>query len=179
VIGAELTTARLVLRPVADGDIDALWPFVSDPSLPRFMLWAAHRDRSETRAFVTAMEAGRAADRDLAFAIHHDGAAAGIIGLHKIRRTVGPCRFDRAELGYWLAPPLHGQGLMTEAGAAVLAYAFGPLGLHKLVTAHFVDNDASRRVIEKLGFRLVGRSDDEIYRDGRWHAQLHYELIGS
>jgi RimJ/RimL family protein N-acetyltransferase len=173
----ELTTPRLQLRPLADDDVEPLWPHVSNPEVPRLMMWSAHTERRETRAFITAMAAGRVLGTNLAWAIVHDGDAAGVIGLHQISWALGACRRDHAELGFWLAPPLHGRGLMTEAGAAVLAFAFGPLGLHKVTTGHLVDNHASRRVIEKLGFRLVGRAEDDLHRDGRWHTALRYERL--
>ena len=40
----------------------------------------------------------------------------------------------------------------------------------------FAENDASRRVIEKLGFRYVGRAEDDVWRDGQWRSHLRYEL---
>ena len=67
---------------------------------------------------------------------------------------------------------------MTQAAqCGRCASAFETLGLHKVIVGCLADNDASRRVIEKLGFRFVGRFEDDVYRDGRWHAHLRYELL--
>jgi RimJ/RimL family protein N-acetyltransferase len=60
------------------------------------------------------------------------------------------------ELGYWLAPEAWGRGYATEAGRAVLAIARHGLGLKRLHSGHFVDNPASGRVLQKLGFRAIG-----------------------
>ena len=76
----------------------------------------------------------------------------------------------------WLAPVLWGKGLMTEAASAVVRFAFDTIGLHKVATRCFVDNTASRRVIEKTGFRFVGRAEDDVWRDDRWITHLLYEM---
>ena len=59
------------------------------------------------------------------------------------------------ELGYWIARGHWGQGYATEAARAMLAPA-QTLGHRRLVAHHFVDNPASGRVLDKLGFRPVG-----------------------
>jgi RimJ/RimL family protein N-acetyltransferase len=56
------------------------------------------------------------------------------------------------DLGYWLAKPFWGRGLMTEAARAVLTAARAYERAAPIGTGHFADNAASRRVIEKLGF---------------------------
>lgn len=58
-----------------------------------------------------------------------------------------------AELGYWIGRPYWGRGYATEAGGALLAFAFRHLGLERIIVSAMLDNPASQRVIEKLGFR--------------------------
>jgi len=55
-------------------------------------------------------------------------------------------------------------------------YGFETIGLHKIVVTCIAENVASRRVIEKAAFRWVGRAEDDVWRDGKWHAHLLYEL---
>lgn len=173
----QLTTPRLRLRPLHLDDVDALWPFVTDPALSFHMTWEAHRDRAETRAFIDACEASRSAGTGCVWAITaHDGALVGTVGLHDITRQVRAWRRDVAELGYWIAPPHQGRGYVTEAARAVVDDAFGRLALHKVVVGCIADNVASRRVIEKLGFRFVGTQRDHAFRHGRWWDLLGYEL---
>jgi len=109
------------------------------------------------------------------WAIEHEGRAQGCIGLD-VEWQLRVLRVDRGELGYWLAPSLWGKGLMTEVASAVVRFGFDTIGLHKVSTRCFVDNPASRRVIEKAGFRFVGRAEDDVWRDGRWITHLKYEL---
>jgi [ribosomal protein S5]-alanine N-acetyltransferase len=171
-----IATARLRLRPLEERDLDDLWPLVSDPDLPRMMTWAAHTDRSQTLAFIQSTREALARGAGATWAIEVDGRAAGTIGLGDIRFAHAALRVDRAELGYWIAPALRGAGLVTEAAQAVVRCGFETIGLHKIQVHCFEANAASRRVIEKLGFRMVGRQEDDAWRDGRWWAMLSYEL---
>ena len=75
-------------------------------------------------------------------------------------RLVGACGLGRRpsgniELGYWIARPHWGQGFATEAGRQLVEIA-QTLGISRLEASHFVDNPASGRVLEKLGFQSTG-----------------------
>jgi len=65
---------------------------------------------------------------------------------------------------------------MSEAAYAATAWGFETLGLHKVTVGCVEENIASKRVIEKLGFRFVGRREDHCFRDGRWMHFLDYEI---
>jgi RimJ/RimL family protein N-acetyltransferase len=174
-----LRTKRLVLRPLVEADADSLWPYVSDPELPRHMSWTAHTARHETLDFVRSRIEALAAGTELTLAIVHEGRVHGCIGLHGITWELRAWRVDRGELGYWLGPPLRGRGLVTEAARALVDFGFGTLGMHKIMVGCVEENEGSRRVIEKLGFRFVGRLVDDVWRDGRWWTHLHYELLAA
>lgn len=172
-----ITTPRLALREFRDEDVEAIWPWVSDPAFPRQMSWAAHVERGETLDYIRGTRSERTEGTGIVWAIEHEGHACGCIGLESIVWGRRAWRLDRGELGYWLAPPLWGQGLMTEAVQAVMRFGFEVVGLHKIRVGCLAENDGSRRVIEKAGFRFVGRLEEDVYRDGAWHAHLRYELI--
>ena len=75
-------------------------------------------------------------------------------------QLVGACGLGRrpsgsVELGYWIARPFWGRGLATEACVALVDIA-RTLGLRSLEGSHFLDNPASGRVLEKLGFEPLG-----------------------
>lgn len=141
------------------------------------MMWKPHQDREETRAFVHGVTRAHAEGTGMTWAIEHDGRAIGCIGLDGIEWQFRAVRVDRAELGYWLQPAAWGEGLMTEAASAVLRCAFETIGLHKVKVRAFEANVGSQRVIEKLGFRLIGKLEDDVWRDDRWHSILCYEMI--
>jgi len=172
-----IRTERLLLRPLRAGDETLLFPHCSDPRLPRQMTWSAHASIDVTEAFVRACEQDRGAGRGVAWAIFEGDAFRGVVGVEGIRRSFAAVRLDRAELGYWLGFPFHGRGLMTEAAGAAVGCGFARLGLHKVTVSAMTGNAASLRVIEKLGFTLVGRRRDDVLRDGAWHDQLAYEML--
>jgi ribosomal-protein-alanine N-acetyltransferase len=174
-----LVTARLRLRPIQESDVDDLFPYVSDPALPRLLSWHAHTDRSQTLEYIRHVQAAFAGNTSVTWVIEHGGRAVGCVGLDGVEFQLRAWRLDRAELGYWIAPPLWGQGLMTEAAHAVMGCGFEVIGLHKITVGCIVENVGSRRVIEKIGFRPVGRCEDHVWRDGRWWSVLRYELTAS
>lgn len=171
-----LATARLRLRAFEELDVEDLWPHVSDPALTRMLSWHPHTDRAQTLDFIRRINAGPASGTAIGWAIELDGRAVGCVSLEAIQFELRAWRVDRAELGYWLAAPLWGKGLMTEAAHAVVRCGFETIGLHKVTVGCLAENVGSRRVIEKLGFRPVGRLEDDVWRDGRWWSILRYEL---
>ncbi len=174
-----IETQRLKLRPLEPTDVDDLWTHASDPKLSPLMSWSAHKDRAETKAFVEGQIAARAKGTDLAWAIEHEGRASGCIGLSGITWTMRAWRIDRAELGYWLAIPLWKQGYMTEAATAATRWAFETLGLHKITIGCIEGNEASKKIIEKLGYRFLCKQDDDVWRDGKWWNHLRYEMLAA
>jgi [ribosomal protein S5]-alanine N-acetyltransferase len=80
--------------------------------------------------------------------------------------------FHAANLGYSLAKRVEGRGLMTEALAALLAHAFGPMGLHRIEANHLPGNARSAAVLRRLGFRKEGRARDYLLIAGRWQDHV-------
>ena len=75
-------------------------------------------------------------------------------------QLVGSCGLGRrpsgaVEMGYWIGRSFWGRGFATEASRALIDIARG-LGLPRLEASHFLDNPASARVLEKLGFEPLG-----------------------
>jgi RimJ/RimL family protein N-acetyltransferase len=142
-------TRRLLLRPGFPEDAPAIAQAIADEAIVRNLATApwpyALRDA----------EAFLAAPRDPALPSllifeRTDGAP----------RLVGGCGLNRRpsgaiELGYWIARPHWGRGIATEACTALIDMACA-LGLKQLEGSHFLDNPASGRVLEKLGFVPLG-----------------------
>jgi ribosomal-protein-alanine N-acetyltransferase len=68
---------------------------------------------------------------------------------------------------------------MTEALGAVLAHAFGPLGLHRIEAACMPDNARSRRLLDRWGFREEGLARQYLKINGVWHDHLIYALLAA
>ncbi len=80
--------------------------------------------------------------------------------------------FQNAYLGYWIDAEHQGQGLMTEAVEAGVAFAFREAGLHRVQAAVMPRNVASVRVLEKLGFRREGLAERYLCIAGVWEDHL-------
>jgi [ribosomal protein S5]-alanine N-acetyltransferase len=106
-----------------------------------------------------------------AFAILDGSRIAGTVALSNITR--GP--FQSANLGYWVTQDANHRGLATKAVAEVIEIAFGDLGLHRLEAGTQVDNIASRRVLEKNGFELIGIARRYLLIAGEWRDHLLFQ----
>ena len=82
-----------------------------------------------------------------------------------------------ADLGYALDADMQGQGLMPEAVQAVIAFAFGPLNLHRIRACYLPTNERSGAALRRLGFVVEGYARDYLLIDGRWQDQILTGLI--
>ena len=81
-----------------------------------------------------------------------------------------------ATLGYWMGEEFAGRGLMSEAVGVLLPFYFETLGLHRLQAAFLPHNSASRRVLEKNGFREEGYAENYLQIDGKWADHVLFAL---
>jgi len=81
-----------------------------------------------------------------------------------------------AELGYWLAEPFWGKGIMTEAIKQFTTYAFENFKLHRIYAEMYTSNLASARVLEKAGYKLEGKLRASAFKDGVILDQLLYAI---
>ena len=109
------------------------------------------------------------------FAIVIDGKAIGGIGF------IPQSDVERysAEIGYWLGEPYWGQGIMSGIVFRFVEYIFTTTELVRLYASVFDYNTASRRVLEKCGFRLVGIMRKAVRKNDRWVDMCCYEMLKS
>lgn len=148
-----IRSERLFLRPPWAEDSDAILAGIDDIAVARHLAqvpWPYRLD--DARGYAARVQSSRfphfLITRPRTGAIGADGAE--IIGATELRDVCG-----EAMLGFWLARRAWGQGLATEAARAVLELA-AVLGHRRVLAAHFIDNAAAARVLEKLGFALTG-----------------------
>jgi RimJ/RimL family protein N-acetyltransferase len=143
-------TERLLLRPGWSQDAPALFEAIGDERIVRNLATAPWPYSFADAEAWLATE--RRASEPTLLVFLHGGGAPELIGAIGIgRRPAG-----ETELGYWIARRHWGRGYATEAGRALLATARHGLRLKRLDAGHFLDNPASGRVLEKLGFEPTG-----------------------
>jgi RimJ/RimL family protein N-acetyltransferase/ADP-ribose pyrophosphatase YjhB (NUDIX family) len=150
-----IETHRLILRPFRAGDAPAMFRnWASDPVVTEYLTWAPH-DSEQTTAGLVVNWAKETEETPLFF--------QWAIELKSIREPIGSIsamhvdeRVESAELGWCIGKDWWGQGIMPEAGAAVIAYLIDEVGLNRVAARHDVRNPKSGRVMQKLGMTFEG-----------------------
>ena len=171
-----LSTERFQLIPLQRRDRDDLFAHFSDPATVEFMdidplvhISGADQTIAWATRLLDTGKGVRWAIRDGA------GGFAGTIGFNSLVREHG----SRGEIGYDVVRTRWRQGVMSEVLPAVLDYAFGPLGLHRVEAMVTPGNTASAGLLTAQGFRLEGLLRGYGYWRGRfWDQQLFAKLAG-
>jgi ribosomal-protein-alanine N-acetyltransferase len=169
-----LQTQRLTLRPVQVDDAAALYKARGDVDVMRYWDWPAQDSSDHVRDILAAHIPGPGDDTMLwwVVALSANGPAIGECDLSQIDRHNG-----RAEVGFLFAKAHWGQGYAREAMERVIRFGFHDLGLARLWARFHDGNDASRRLLERLGFAYEGRLRGHIVRDGERRDCLIYGLL--
>jgi len=173
---SELQTERLILRPPQMRDFEQ-WARLRRESREFLTPWEPQwsRDHLTTRAFRNrvgwAERSIRQGDAYPLFIFRQkDGQVVGGVTLSNLRRQPA----QAATLGYWVGEVYAKQGYMTEALTAVREHAFKTLDLSRLEAACLPDNIASRRLLERCGFKYEGVAQAYLQIDGRWRNHVLY-----
>ncbi len=148
-----LETERLLLRPMRVCDAPDMYEYACNPEVTRYLLWNPHESITHTKEYLEYL-GGR-----YRIGMHYEWALV----LKSEQRMIGTCGFvgfdipnKRGEIGYVLNPRYRGRELAPEAVRRVLQFGFQVLNLHRIEARFMVGNDASRRVMEKVGMHYEG-----------------------
>ncbi|WP_197688075.1 MULTISPECIES: GNAT family N-acetyltransferase [unclassified Actinoplanes] len=140
------------MRPPHEGDVDAIAAAASDQETQRWLPLPFPYERGHAVTFVAeTVPAARASGAGLVRAVECDGVLAGVIDLKKT-----DWRHRATEIGYWATPAARGQGVITEATAALSRWVLTGAAFERVVLRIAPANAASVRVAEKAGFTFEG-----------------------
>jgi RimJ/RimL family protein N-acetyltransferase len=162
-----LTTARLALHPVTADDLEAILRIWRHPEVRRFLFDDEPVTRERTEGILRPFLSGDDAKVGLwTVRPRPDGNVVGTVGLLRATTAAAhdPSLLGAIEVLGILAPDARGRGYAVEALDAVMAYAFDTLALGRLVAVVDVPNEASHRMVERLGFSVTGECDGPRYR---------------
>lgn len=147
-----LDTARLTLRPLTPGDLDALAAMYADPEVMRYIGTGGPRDRDHA---ARAIDRQRAVSAERGFGewatvLRESGDMVGLCGLIVWPDIDGT---EELEVAYLLAREAWGRGLGTEVAGAIRDWAARELGRRRLVSCIYPEHTASIRVAQKIGMR--------------------------
>lgn len=170
-----LRSPRLVLRRLQASDTAALCAYRSLPEVARYQSWESFGpvDAAELIASQHGLEPGIPGTwYQFALVLVETGAMVGDCGLH--------CRQDdprQMELGITLAPAHQGRGYATEALQAVIGYAFGTLGKHRISAVTDAENQAAASLLKRVGFRQEAHFVEHLWFKGTWGSEFQFALL--
>jgi [ribosomal protein S5]-alanine N-acetyltransferase len=171
-----LRTARLQLRPFADGDADDLFALHSNAYILRYWDAPTWSERARAERFIAAC--GRMAEEGSGARVAIDRVSdQAFIGWVSLTRWNPDYR--SASMGYCLDEAAWGHGYATEAGRALLQWAFDTLDLNRVQAETDTRNTASARVLEKLGFMREGTLREDCVVNGDVSDSWVYGLLRS
>jgi RimJ/RimL family protein N-acetyltransferase len=146
-----LATERLDLRQLRESDADFIFRLLNDPSWLRYIGDRGVRSVEDARRYIVDGPVRMYATLGFGLFLverRHDGIAMGLCGL--LKRD----GLDDVDIGFAFFPEFGGQGYALEAARATLEFGLARHGLRRIVAITAQDNQASIRLLEKLGLRF-------------------------
>lgn len=170
-----LETERLRLRAFEDRDAAGVFAYAGNPNVTQYTLWETHRTIADSANFVGPYARSRYADQNpepVAVTLKETREIIGAVGCFWATK---PHRC--MELGYWLAEPYWGRGFAAEAARALVSYVFRDFEVERVQAHCVVGNDASARVLEKLGLKFEGIARSAVFRRERFWDVRRYAVL--
>jgi ribosomal-protein-alanine N-acetyltransferase len=166
----ELSVGRWRLRAIEHGDAERWLAIVLDPELRRLTSWDVETTDAMRRLVAEYVDGPRAHTTRRWAIMDAHGAFSGTCGFKDWDRESGT-----AELVYELASEHRGRGAMTAIAEAVMAHGFSEMRLRMVRALVMVENAASNRLLEKLGFKRMGTLPSLRRCGGVWRDFFTYE----
>ncbi|MFD7158544.1 GNAT family N-acetyltransferase [Kribbella sp. NPDC059898] len=168
-----LTGGLVVLRPMDEGDYDALSAAMDDPDVTRFT--GSHGEITEERAREWMRTRKDQTDRlDLTIVDKASGVAVGEAVLNQWDPDNESCSF-RILIG----PAGQNRGLGSEATRLIVGYGIEELGLHRISLGVYAFNPRAQRAYEKAGFKREGVLRDALRWDGEWVDEIVMSVLAT
>jgi ribosomal-protein-alanine N-acetyltransferase len=173
-----LTTPRLILREIIPADAAELFSLHSDPEVQKYDSDPPMREIAEAVSAIAKTRQRFESKESIAWGIvlKDENRVIGGLGFY----FWGHCYY-KTDLGYSIARPYWRRGIATEALYALMQFGFERLGLHRINVDTRMDNIASVRLMQKLGFRHEGvrreciRNEDGTYQNWGLFGMLEDE----
>lgn len=160
-----LGTARLTLRPCEARDLEDLLAIWRDPEVRRYLFDGEEVSRGHAEGLLDRCMAEADAGLGI-WSIRASGGTIGCVGLYRVGNAAdyAPELAGEVELLIALQPAAWGFGYGAEAACAVLQHGVETLGLKRVVAANDAPNEASDRLLRRVGFRPLRECDGPTYR---------------
>lgn len=165
---------RLLLRPFAIEDVPAVTALVGDREIASMTLAILHPyEASMAEEWIGKHRPRYLSGQEISYAIimQESDLLIGAISLY-----INPDH-RKAELGYWIGKPFWGNGFASEAAKKTIEFGFKELELNRIYASHFVRNQASGKVLRKIGMNFEGRKRQDILKWGQFEDSDFYAIL--
>lgn len=170
-----LHTKHLLLRDLVADDWPAVHEYATDPEVVRYMPWGPNTEQ-QTRDFISsAISQQQEMPRrqyELAVILKEKDQLIGCCGLRLSRPE-----HKGGDFGYCFNRQFWGQGYATQAARAIVEFGFRRCGLHRIFATCDARNNASRRVLERLGMRREGHFLQDKWERQQWTDTFLYAIL--
>ena len=171
----KIETERLVLRRLADEDLGHFLDYLNDPVVARYQSWESYTEE-QAREVIGRQRGLEPGTPGRWFTFAAESKEAGHLIGH-VALSVKADDHRQAELGFTFARGHQGRGLAREAAESVLDYAFGVLGLHRVVAITDCENGRSAALLGRLGMRREGHFVENVWFKGAWGSEYLYAVL--
>jgi RimJ/RimL family protein N-acetyltransferase len=170
VFGPVLRGEHVTLRPAREDDAEHFVRWFSDMEVTRFLATRMAITLEQEKEFLKKIGESK---NDVWWVIDAENKPIGAAGIHNINwlEANGTTGIVIGEKDCWR------KGYATEAMRLRTRYAFRELNLHKLTTEVDVENEASRKALERNGYRTVGLRREQYFREGKWRDRWLGEIL--
>ena len=172
----QLETERLLLRQFREADLETFFAYRNDPEVAKYQGWGIPYSREQGEAFISSMREKSAPKQggwiQFAIALKDTDELIGDLGCY-----IKEDDMRQARIGFTLASKYWRQGYITEVIPCLLEYLFEDMNVHRVVADCDVENVASYRTLEKLGFRREAHFVESYLMDGVYTSEYHYGLL--
>ena len=167
-----LNFGKIKLRRIIKSDLLDVYEYASDPETSEFLLWSPHPDTSYTKRYLDHIDKKYRRGEFYDWGIEYEGKMIGTCGF-----TSFSIENNSAEIGYVLNKRYWGKGIAPRAAKMVMEYGFSELDLNRIEARYMVENDASRRVMEKCLMKPEGILRAAIYSKKRYRDIGVYSIL--
>ena len=176
-----IETERLILRRFVIDDAEAMYRnWAGEEEVVKFLTWPLHEDVEISKAVVQSwiVQYENPHFYNWGIELKEIGEVIGNISVVRLNEDTMSC-----DIGYCIGTKWWGQGIMPEAGAAVIRFLFNDVGVNRIAAAHDYNNPKSGRVMQKIGMKYEGTMrqaglNNQGIIDEVWYSVLASEYLG-
>lgn len=172
-----LNTDRLILRPIELSDAESIFEYAKNPNVSKLTLWEPHQTIQDSVSYI----------KDYVFDYYSQGVPEplGIAFKNSPQKIIGTVgcfwiseKAKAMELAYAIGEDYWGKGLVAEASQEVMKYCFKEFALKRIQSRCRVENEASAKVMQKVGMTFEGTLKSAVfYRQRHWDMKYYAKVI--